>query len=481
MILLLSIRFLDDRYHGLTDNGQRREWPPSPFRVFQALVAGNARGVKLPPSIRAALDWLERLPAPIIIAPAKHDAPDLLTYVLNNVSDTSPDSRAQKVVRPTVLEGDRLLEYGWTFDTSVPGAIDHATEIARAARHIRCLGWGIDLAVGHGEITPKLSGVPNSRRRHCPAPAFSGGGSDLRVPAAEPAPGSLVSLERAHDDFLNRYAAPGVTRLESAGKVYEPCRYVTELDRPWVAFRLVDPDGKARSFRHQLIKVLTGTIRELAQRPAVEASLGKEVVARDVMGHPKDASTDRVSILPLPTVRDGPTDGRIRRLLIAQPPGSSGTLCRRLGEFFEGQTLKPKADEDRLPPTLLERIHRRDDVLPRYVGTSRAWASVTPVLLPGYDDRKTHRGDHVKRLERAGRLLRKAIAQAGLDAPVNIELTRVPYFTGSRHAREYDVRGKLSHYPRYHVRVEFEREVTGPLAIGAGRHVGFGVMATCTD
>ena len=40
--LLLSIRFLDDRYHGLTNNGEKAEWPPSPFRVFQALVAGIA-------------------------------------------------------------------------------------------------------------------------------------------------------------------------------------------------------------------------------------------------------------------------------------------------------------------------------------------------------------------------------------------------------------------------------------------------------
>ena len=41
--LVLTVRFLDDRYHGLLDRGGPPEWPPSPFRLFQALVAGVAR------------------------------------------------------------------------------------------------------------------------------------------------------------------------------------------------------------------------------------------------------------------------------------------------------------------------------------------------------------------------------------------------------------------------------------------------------
>ena len=59
--LLFSVRFLDDRYHGLTDNGESPEWPPSPFRLYQALVAGNARGLTLSNPLRDALRWLETL------------------------------------------------------------------------------------------------------------------------------------------------------------------------------------------------------------------------------------------------------------------------------------------------------------------------------------------------------------------------------------------------------------------------------------
>ena len=53
-ILLLSVHFHEGRYHG------RPEWPPSPARLFQALVAGAASGKNLPAEDRAALAVLDR-------------------------------------------------------------------------------------------------------------------------------------------------------------------------------------------------------------------------------------------------------------------------------------------------------------------------------------------------------------------------------------------------------------------------------------
>ena len=128
-----------------------------------------------------------------------------------------------------------------------------------------------------------------------------------------------MSLERTYADFLQRNETPGVTRLESAGTIYEPQRYVVGLSRPCVAFRLVNADGDTVSVRHQLIKPLVGMIRNLATRPHVVASLGQDTIDREVKGHPRAGSVDRVSILPLPTIRNGPTDGRIRRVMLAQP------------------------------------------------------------------------------------------------------------------------------------------------------------------
>lgn len=475
--LLVSVRFLGDRYHGLTDNGESPEWPPSPFRLFQALVAGVAAGVEIPERVGRAMEWLEELPAPVIIAPRTTAGRPLLTYVLNNVSDKDFNSRAPKMLRPTLLNCDRLLQYCWDFDAT-PESLAHAEVIAASARHIRALGWGIDMAIGHGQVVEGCPEVHGTRQRYEPAADASVGGLDLRTPRS----GSLRSLRDQHRDFLGRYGTPGVTRLESAGAIYEPTRYVCGGGRPYVAFRLVDAEEEpAFRIRHALIAPLAGMVRGLCGQDRIKAELGRDVVDRDIDGHPQ-GSPNRLSIIPLPTIRDGPTDGLIRRVLLAQEPGSDGAICRKLGDVLDGKILTPLPNEQRLPGSMrLQRIERRDPVLPLYTTISRVWASVTPVLLPGYDDRKQHRGDHVKRLARAEELVRKAIGQSALPQPVSVELSRVPMFTGSLHSREYEPREKLSYYPRYHVRLTFGREITGPVIVGAGRFTGFGVCATCRE
>lgn len=397
----------------------------------------------------------------------------MLTYVLNNTLDKS---RTPKAVHPTVLNGDRLVQYAWKFDASQPNATEYAGTLKVAARHINALGWGIDLAIGHGEIVEQLPPQTESRVHYRPAAVFFGG-LELRVPRRD----SLVSLERTYADFLRRYELSGITKLESASAIYEPHRYIVGTIRPSVTFRLVNADGDTVSVRHQLIAPLVGMVRALANRQHVVASLGQDVVDREIKGHPKESTGDRVSVLPLPTVRQGPTDGRIRRIMLAQPQESCGALCDRLGQLFDGQELTPLSGEDRFPSIFLDRIARHDTVLPYYTGISRVWASVTPVLLPGYDDRKDHHGDHQKRLTRAEQLVRKALRQANIYVSSQVQLSRVPYLTGLLYARDYRPREKLAHYPCWHVRLTFDRPCTGPLAIGAGRHCGFGVFARIDD
>ncbi|HQH70749.1 MAG TPA: type I-U CRISPR-associated protein Csb2 [bacterium] len=472
--LLFSVRFLDDRYHGLTDNGESPEWPPSPFRLYQALVAGNARGLTLSNPLRDALRWLETLDPPEIMAPQARRGHDLLTYVPPNTFNCH---RSPKMLHPMMLNGDRLVQYGWKFDASNPAGNKNADILIQAARHIHALGWGIDMAIGHGEIVEDFPRANESRVHYRAAPSALAGGIDLRVPRQH----SLISLERTYADFLSRYETHGVTQLESAAAIYAPQRYSVGISRPHVAFRLVNADGDTISIRHQLIKQLVGMIRNLASQPGMVALLGSEVVENQVMGHPKQGIAGRVSILPLPTVREGPTDGRIRRVMVAQPVESDGSLIRLLGQILNGKKLCPLSDETRFPEIYLERIGQRDSVVPYYTGISKTWASVTPVLLPGFDDRKKYRGNHLRRLARAEQLVNKALRQAGIDVSASIELSRVPYWTGSVHALEYQPRDKLIHYPRWHVRLTFDLPLTGPLALGAGRHAGLGIFAAVPD
>ena len=82
--LLIEVRFVEGRYHG------RNDWPPSPFRLFQALVAGSygGRWVSEPENDKdAAFSWLEGLDPPHIAAPPREKGASASYFVPNNDLD----------------------------------------------------------------------------------------------------------------------------------------------------------------------------------------------------------------------------------------------------------------------------------------------------------------------------------------------------------------------------------------------------------
>jgi CRISPR-associated protein Csb2 len=72
------------------------------------------------------------------------------------------------------------------------------------------------------------------------------------------------------------------------------------------------------------------------------------------------------------------------------------------------------------------------------------------------------------------------VAQAGIpvEAVEAFTLRKAPFWPGAQHPRQYFAPDYLRHLSRWHVWVRFRQPVPGPLAIGAGRHVGLGLFAT---
>ena len=121
--LRLSVTFLNGMFHGRADNGVP-DWPPSPLRLFQALLATAAPHwrMPIPDQVAAALDWLAQLPPPEIVAPPHQVGTPYQTSVPNNAMDivagcwsrgneTSKDAqpathKAMKEIRPTHLMSD---------------------------------------------------------------------------------------------------------------------------------------------------------------------------------------------------------------------------------------------------------------------------------------------------------------------------------------------------------------------------------------
>lgn len=469
--LVISIRFLDGRYHGRTDDGRASEWPPSPMRLFQAMVAGAK--ARWSDARVAAFEWLERRNPPLAIAPDAEEGRSILTYVPNN-NDPGTNIRTAKSIRPRLLKTDRLVEYVWPLEADGDDLI-HAETLASCARHVRALGWGIDLAIGNGQITDQLP-VPNpARRTYRPVPNDVRAGSlDLRVPA----PGSIASLERVYAGSLSRFATPGTLTIEADRSVFATVSYSASSHRPFCAFRFVRDEDDPAAYRPAHIKQIAGQLRHLAAAAAMQSGIDRAVIDGMIHGHPTEGP--RLSILPLPSVGHRHVDGLIRRVAFVEPFGSDGALCEALSKALQGKTLAFEGACG-CAPAELDRIGRGDPVVRHYRNESRAWASTTPVLLPGHNERRQQRRDHVKSIERAQALVCKSLQQAGIDTPAEVTIDQVPFWPGTLHARQYDPRDKLAHLPRYHVLIKFDRPISGPLSIGAGRHVGFGILAGCDE
>jgi len=141
--LLLSVRFHDGRYHGASD------WPPAPFRLFQALVAGAAAGGSLTEGDKNALVWLESLAAPLIAAPVVRLGRGYATFVPNNdldAVDGDPrrvgEIRAGKNIHARMFNAEIPFLYVWSFAADQLAEVQAKTiclGLPRTISRVRCI------------------------------------------------------------------------------------------------------------------------------------------------------------------------------------------------------------------------------------------------------------------------------------------------------------------------------------------------------
>jgi CRISPR-associated protein Csb2 len=218
--LLISVRFHDGRYHG------RPDWPPSPARLFQALVAGAAQGEALAVEDRRAFKWLESLEAPVIAAPPMRAGQSFRNFVPNNHLDAIggdpgrvSEIRAPKFIRPILFEAETALLYVWTFDDAAE-AQANAERIRDIAERLYQLGRGVDMAWACGEILDESDAearlAVHGRALH--RPSNSDGGTTLAVPLT----GSFESLIERYGEMRARFQ----TLYQSKPSEKEPDRKV---------------------------------------------------------------------------------------------------------------------------------------------------------------------------------------------------------------------------------------------------------------
>ena len=64
--LCIAATFLDPRFHGQDDGGEP-EWPPSPLRLLQVIIAAHADDIGNDGDLDRALTWRELQEPPLIL------------------------------------------------------------------------------------------------------------------------------------------------------------------------------------------------------------------------------------------------------------------------------------------------------------------------------------------------------------------------------------------------------------------------------
>lgn len=486
----LTIRLHDRRYHGAS------EWPPAPARVFQALVAGAARGRHVPEEAARALTLLESLPPPVVAAPSARRGLRLSLFVPNNDLDAvegDPDRigevRIKKTVQPRLLESDAPFLYVWPLSDGA------GNELTALADGLYQFGRGVDPAWAVGETIDdeELAARLRSHRGTVHRPSTGEGSSELAVPTRS----SFASIVRRFDASLVRLrpGANGVTNFVQPPKAHwamvrydgTPTFHLFELRREsepvrssawatWRAAKLVEQvrDTAASTLKHAL--------------PERIADVERVIVGRKRDGADSGPSEQRVRFIPLPSVGHSHADQSIRRMLVQIPRGSL-TEEDVLWSLTGRPLFDPETGE--LGTTTLVAVPE-DEMARRYCASARVWRSVTPLALTSARRRRIEplrireeaksAGERANEEAVARRCVGQALRHAGVNAAlVRARVQREPFEAHGARAERFAESGRFPKEALWHVELELDRPIRGPLVLGDGRFLGLGVMLPKAD
>lgn len=497
--LLISVRFHDGRYHGAGD------WPPSPARLFQALVAAAAQPTL--DSAREALKWLEELDTPIIAAPAKHDGQHISLFVPNNDLDAKGgDIRRlaeirsdKKHIRPRLFDASVPLLYVWRFDTEKNG--DESKGICDIANDLYQLGRGVDMAWAIGEVLDETAAEDRlaEYRGVVYRPSEKGQGTKLDCPEE----GSLDSLEIRYKASRKRFRRVGngiefakapTSRFRSVAYDSPATRLLFDLRRTTDAGSPFAPWPLKRTAA-LVQKLRDGAVAKMSQH-FDDGTINKVLIGRDAKTEADKAL--RVRIIPLPSIGHVHADRSIRRVLVEVPPDCP-IRADDVAWAFAGLEVAPlevDTETGEIFSSPVELVRADDDSMLEHYGleenrASRLWRSVTPLAL----STARRRMDPAKqsKLEQDGAKqgserqaenrtaiheVVQALRHAGLRHHIaDIRVQREPFEAKGERAEAFADGTRFSGHQLWHIGIEFAEPVHGPIVLGNGRFCGLGLMA----
>lgn len=470
------------------------EWPPHPDRIFSALVCAWAEGGE-DATERAALEWLETLDAPEIVAPeaARRETVDVFVPPNDMTVSGKPGSGLPKDATPSLAvlpvlrrnrqarqfpamilpKDDRRVRLVWR-TAARDEVAQHRGALAALARAVPYLG--------HSSSLVRLAFLDKVDPGHPPYQPDRSGELRLRVPSR----GRLNDLVTGYASVSAGHAwRPSRTSARAYKMPSEPApdALPSVFGREWIV--LADAGGETPAL--EAFAVVARALRDALMAHA------DDPVAEALSGHAPDANPSRdphLAIVPLADVGWRYSSGRLM--------GVGLVLPRKLEREFESPTRRAvlraiarfsaSADGESAALTLgalgvwcLRREPQPDaqSLRPeRYCRAAARWATVTPFVFDRFPKDKEGQD--------AGSIVVQACVNIGLPSPVEIALHKHSAFRGApssrRHRGEppsagYKVPKKsaLGHRPLQHLVLTFEHPVRGPVILGAGRFLGLGL------
>ena len=465
-MLTISVEFLHGTFRGdpdgtaVTGGLNRGEWPPSPARLFAALVAADGTRLASRVTDGHELFWFEGLPAPAIYArpePCHQKLQPRFVVAHGGRSDRTHQeyvAREGALHRPGVRVAPRnpLVVYRWNVELPDAETLD---SLKRRAARVGYLGAS-DSPVRVRVATQ----VPCGALAEVFVPDPKG---DVAI--SVPRPGDVGLLDRMYDAWQEkgasvtrsqfpallhrvRYRSPGGHDMTDRGEVVAWLRlYPAVSGRRISAVTAFFKDAVLN--RHQ---------RMYSEPPAI------------LHGHGiKRPGYDLARYLALPDTGFPRSRGRIHGLALWLPPGSDRIQRQRARDAavaidaLVGRgiqvSVEPRGEEER-PWAANPR---------RWQGPSQTWVTAFPVI---------HERRGVAGLSEAARWCR----HAGLPDPVAFRSFRTPLLPGAvdRAPMEVNRPGRPA-LPYSHAEFRFAEPIRGPVVIGAGRQRGFGLCVPVDD
>lgn len=452
------------------------DWPPQPDRVFSALVAAWGTHGE-PPHEKAALEWLEQQPTPVIEA-SEADARRVGTSFVppndpSGKSESLPSRRKrQPRMFPAAIPHRPSVRFNWTIEPE-PHTLESLQALATDTAY-----------VGHSASVVRcrflLAAQPDTMLVPVPPVrgVYPGRLEELRHSygiGERPRLGQSISVapDTTHRVFSRSVFSDQWTLLEDAGGQCPDLRATAPVAR---------------------------RLRDALMSRYGSAGLA---VPELISGHQPDgtpSAAPHLAIIPMADVGSYYSEGRLMGLALVLPREAGEQRLSAERDWLAGlQDMDGRIAQWRRFDQLLGEITHLDfgtcgvwrisrtietskrSLHPtRYLRTSTRWASVTPIVLDRFPKTKTA----AERDEEVAAIIRSACANIGLPEPQSVRICKHAAVKGAPSAYPsgnapawtgWTLPGFLANRMLIHAVIDFPEAVQGPIILGAGRYLGLGL------